>query len=138
PLFVSQVLHILERPFPGGVTADLLPRMIDDADLAGKWFGFRDQGEIIRLRPDFVDIVLEPRQIRGGVVGYKKAGYVYYEDGDRGKSGVAFLPDEGAHFAPNPAPLSPWPGMSRLTPVIREVQSDKLATQPKQIGRAHV
>lgn len=132
PLFGTQELNILERPFPGGVTADLLARMIDDADLAGNWFGFRDQGEIIRLRPDFVDIVLEPRQLRGGVVGYKKAGYVYYEDGDRGKSGVAFLPDEVAHFAPNPDPLSPWRGMSWLTPIIREVQSDKLATQHKQ------
>lgn len=124
-LFGTQALQPLERPFPGGVTADLLARMIDDADLAGNWYGFRDLDEIVRLRPDWVDIALERRIVRGGQVGWRKRGYVYYEDGDRGRSGVPMRLDEVAHFAPNPDPLASWRGMSWLTPVIREIQSDK-------------
>lgn len=132
PLFGSEALRILERPFPGGVTGDLLARVIDDADLAGNWYGFRDLNEALRLRPDWVDIALEPRIVRGSQVGYRKAGYMYYEDGNRDKDGVPFSVDEVAHFAPNPDPTSPWRGMSWLTPVIREVASDKQATVHKQ------
>lgn len=132
PLFGNEALRVLERPFPGGVTGDLLARMIDDADLAGNWYGFRDLNETVRLRPDWVDIALEPRIIRGGRVGYRKAGYMYYEGGTRDKDGIPFSVDEIAHFAPNPDPTSPWRGMSWLTPVIREVAADKQATTHKQ------
>lgn len=124
-LFGTTALVPLENPFPGGVTADLLARMIDDADLAGNWYGYRDVSDIVRLRPDWVDIALEPRVIRGGQVGWRKRGYLYYEDGDRGREGVAFSLSEVAHFAPNPDPLANWRGMSWLTPVIREIQADK-------------
>lgn len=132
PLFGTDALRPLERPFPGGVTADLLARMIDDADLAGNWYGFRDQDEIVRLRPDWVDIALAPRIVRGSQVGYRKAGYAYYEDGNRDKDGVPFRLDEIAHFAPNPDPTSPWRGMSWLSPVIREIVADKQTTIHKQ------
>lgn len=132
PLFGTEALRVLERPFPGGVTGDLLARMIDDADLAGNWYGYRDLNETVRLRPDWVDIALTPRIIRGGQVGFKKAGYVYYEGGGRGHEGVPFSVDEISHFAPNPDPISPWRGMSWLTPVIREIAADKQATTHKQ------
>jgi hypothetical protein len=132
PLFGTDDLKPLERPFPGGTTGDLLARMIDDADLAGNWFGFRDLSELVRLRPDWVDIMLAPRMLRGGQVGHRKLGYAYYEGGDRDQDPVVFTADEVAHFAPYPDPLSPWRGMSWLTPVIREIQSDKQATQHKQ------
>lgn len=131
-LFGTEALRPLERPFPGGVTADLLARMIDDADLAGNWFGVRDGDDVVRLRPDWVDIALAPRIIRGRHVGYKKIGYVYFEGGDRGQEGVPFLLEEVAHFAPNPDPLFSWRGMSWLTPVLREISSDKQATLHKQ------
>lgn len=132
PLFGNDSLNVLERPFPGGVTSDLLARMIDDADLTGNWFGYRDLNEVVRLRPDWVDIALTPRMIRGGQVGFRKAGYLYYEGGNRDNSGVPFAVDEVSHFAPNPDPTSPWRGMSWLTPVIREVIADKQATVHKQ------
>lgn len=133
PLFGTSALGPLEKPFPGGVTADLLARMIDDADLAGNWFGFRDQNEIVRLRPDWVDIALEPRTIvrgdkRYSPVGFRKRGYMYFEGGDRAKAGVPLTLSEVAHFAPNPDPVASWRGVSWLTPVIREIQSDKQMT----------
>lgn len=130
-LFGSQALAPIERPYIGGVTADLLARMLDDADLAGNWFGYRDLNEIVRLRPDWVDIILEPRMLRGGQVGYRKYGYLYYENGHRDKEGVPFLADEVAHFAPIPDPTANWRGMSWLTPVAREVAADKAMTVHK-------
>jgi hypothetical protein len=132
-LFGNPALAPIERPFPGGVTADLLARMLDDADLAGNWFGWhdKDNDEVVRLRPDWVDIVLEPRMVRGGQVGYRKLGYLYYEGGMRDQGGVPFLVDEVSHFAPIPDPTAQWRGMSWLTPVIREIAADKAMTAHK-------
>lgn len=130
-LFGDKSLAPIERPFIGGVTADMLARMLDDADLAGNWFAYRDLNEVVRLRPDWVDIVLEPREFRGGQVGWRKFGYLYFENGNRDKEGVPFLADEVAHFAPIPDPTANWRGMSWLTPIAREVAADKAMTVHK-------
>jgi hypothetical protein len=142
-MFGSASLSVLEQPWVGGTTQDLLSRAIQDADLAGNSYwvdaaqvsaadaleGVRvpgPQAELVRLRPDWVNIVLAPRKIRGGQVGWRRLGYVYWEDGPGGESDpVAFLPDEVVHFAPNPDPLATYRGMSWLTPVLREVENDK-------------
>lgn len=142
-MFGSRDLAVLEQPWVGGTTQDLLLRVIQDADLAGNSYwvdaaqvgradqleGVRvagPQAELVRLRPDWVNIVLAPRMIRGGQVGWRRLGYVYWEDGPGGPSEpVAFLPDEVVHFAPNPDPLATYRGMSWLTPVLREVENDK-------------
>lgn len=141
-LFGDPSLSVLERPWTGGTTGDLLSRMILDADMAGNWFGVELDGEIVRLRPDWVDIVLAPRYgPRGGVVGMKKVGYIYYEGGKNAQGGLygepaadpeVFLADEVAHFAPSPDPLANYRGMSWLTPVVREIQADSQATRHKQ------
>jgi hypothetical protein len=130
-LFGTQELGILETPWAGGTTGDLLARMILDADFAGSSYNTRIGDEVVRLRPDWVDIVLAPRDTAFGQVGLKCAGYAYYNDGDRKKTPVIFLPEEVAHFAPYPDPLANYRGMSWLTPVVREIQSDRAATQHK-------
>jgi hypothetical protein len=130
-LFGTQELGILETPWAGGTTGDLLARMILDADFAGSSYSTRIGDEVVRLRPDWVDIVLAPRDTAYGQVGLKCAGYAFYNDGDRKKSPVIFLPEEVAHFAPYPDPLATYRGMSWLTPVIREIQADRAATQHK-------
>lgn len=138
-LFGSQDLSLLERPWEGGTTGDLLSRMLLDADLAGNSYTARIDGELVRLRPDWVQIALAPREIHGIgpngetlVVGSKRAGYLYFEGGPReSKVPAVFLPNEVAHFAPYPDPLYSYRGMSWLTPVIREIQSDQLATKHK-------
>jgi hypothetical protein len=140
-LFGNADLSILERPAPGVTTGDLLSRMMLDADFAGNWFGTIIDEELVRMRPDWVDIVLAPRYGRnGGQVGFRKLGYIYYEGGKNaqgvyGKPQVQpepFLASEVAHFAPSPDPLAEYRGMSWLTPVVREVMSDGLATLHKQ------
>lgn len=132
-LFGQPELGILERPWTGGTTGDLAARMILDADMAGNFFAAEIDGEIARMRPDWVEIVLTERYDRTGrQVGWKRLGYLYYEGGKAtGKAPAPFLPDEVVHFAPMPDPLATWRGMSWLTPVVREVMADTQATKHK-------
>lgn len=125
-LFGNDSLALLERPWVGGTTQDLLSRMIQDADLAGNSYWTTWQGEMVRLRPDWVDIVLEPRIYLDGVLGYRKVGYLYTEGGYRagGSEPIPLLTGEVAHFAPHPDPLATYRGMSWLTPVLREIRND--------------
>jgi hypothetical protein len=143
-MFGSTDLEILERPWIGATTGDLLARMLLDADLAGNSFWVEFDGELVRLRPDWVEIIVTPRWVtRFGEltteedpdrrqVGWIKLGYMFYEGGQRpGVKPAAFLPDDVVHFAPNPDPLATFKGMSWLTPVIREIQADTQATKHK-------
>lgn len=131
-------LAIMERPWEGGTTADLLAKMITDADLAGNaYVTNRFPGELTRLRPDWVDIILEPRVVRDEfsedlfTLGWRKIGYAYYEDGARHEDPTILLPSEVAHFAPIPDPTATYRGMSWLTPVIREQLADSAMTEHK-------
>lgn len=138
--FGDQTLTLLERPWPGGTTQDLLSRMIQDADLAGNSYWVRQGDELVRLRPDWVQIVGKPRTMdtrtggRGtGQVGWTKVGYLYIEGGAASQNeGVPFTVDEVAHFAPIPDPLAVFTGMSWLTPILREIQADQAMTRHKR------
>lgn len=133
-LYSSQDLRVFEAPWAGGTTQDLLAKMITDADLSGNCYLTMVGGEIVRLRPDWVDIVLAPRDVSvptdGGLamgcLGLKKVGYLYWEGGrGQSKHPVPLLPDEVCHFAPLTDPLATYRGMSWLTPLLREIQSDR-------------
>lgn len=142
-LWGDESLRLLETPWRGGTTQDLLSRMIQDADLAGAFIAYRDTslarmgtsdlGEIVRLRPDWVQSVLRKRTYAGGQVGWDRVGFVYWEGGKHsGADPVPFLADEITYFAPIPDPLAPFRGMSWLTPVIREIQNDGLMNKHKR------
>jgi hypothetical protein len=111
-LFGTPDLELLERPWVGGTTGDLLARMILDADFAGNSFTANIDGELVRLRPDWVDMLLERRETSVGRAGYRIVGYAFYDDGARKKPATVFLPEEVAHFAPYPDP-SPRTGGCR-------------------------
>ncbi len=130
--FGTPDLQILETPWPGGTTQDMLSRMIQDADLAGNSFWTPQNGEMVRLRPDWVDIVVAPRMMGDGrgQIGWKIFGYVYWERGYGSESDpVGLLPEEVCHFAPIPDPLLSFRGMSWLTPILREIQADMSMTR---------
>jgi len=127
-LFGSDALALLENPWPGGTTGDLLTRSIQDADLAGNSFNARMSGGIRRLRPDWTDIVLGSRMETtkpGLAADAEVIGYLYHPGGrDKGGEPLTFLREEVAHFAPIPDPTARFRGMSWLTPVIREIRAD--------------
>ena len=122
-LFGSDALAILENPWPGGTTGELLARMEQDVSLAGNAFIRRDGDRLIRLRPDWVDIMHKDCEVLG---------YVYWEDG-RGHNEPEFFPVEDvAHWSPIPDPVSTYRGMSWLTPVVREINADLSMTEYKR------
>jgi phage portal protein BeeE len=124
-LFGTAHLQILERPWVGGTTQDMLARMIQDADLHGNSYWTVIDGQLVRLRPDWVDVVARRRMHNGGQVGWEKLGYIYTEGGRGNATVVPFKASDVCHFAPIPDPLSRFIGMSWLTPILREIQSDQ-------------
>lgn len=133
-LFGTPALSPLEVPWPGGTTQDLLQRMLLDADLAGNSYVIRDGPYLARLRPDWVQIILEPIVINGGIVGYRKVGYTFHNGGidvcpiDK----VAlFTASQVAHFAPTPDPDANYRGQSWLGACIREIQNDSTMERHK-------
>jgi phage portal protein BeeE len=137
-LFGDASLAILEQPWVGGTTGDLLARMLLCADFAGNAYVWRNGNELVVLRPDWVEIILgerhytDPSGATRGVVGLEKLGYLYRHGGvGGGNEPVYFLPEDVAHFAPMPDPLAQYRGMSWLTPVVREIRADDAATNHK-------
>jgi HK97 family phage portal protein len=136
-LFGNPDLKRLERPWPGGTTGDLLKRMIQYADLGGNSYVARVPGNrLMCLRPDWTTIVIgshDDADVAAWDVNAELIGYIYQPGGQAGgRTPVVFLADEVAHFAPIPDPEARFRGMSWLTPVIREIQADKAASDHKQ------
>lgn len=141
-LFGSKDLRILERPWPGGTTADLLARQELDVSRAGNSFTRRlrrgrDDQRLVQLRPDWTIVVLgseEDAEHPMEAADTTLVGYLWAPQGDRDQGGRAkfFTPDEVAHYAPYPDPEFHYVGMSWITPAIREVLGDNLMTDHKR------
>jgi phage portal protein BeeE len=129
-LFGTRELGILERPWPGGNTSDLLARALQDADLAGNNYYVRRAGPTARrMPPDWVWLILDRP---GEEIDAEVVGYAYYPGGRHGGRDPIILPvDEVAHFAPIPDPQAKYRGMTWMTPVIREVMADQAAVAHK-------
>ncbi|MGH3678253.1 MAG: hypothetical protein ACRDU5_21465, partial [Mycobacterium sp.] len=123
-LFGMSSLRLLERPWPSGTTAELLARMIQHADIGGNSYVLRRGDRLHMMRPDWVSIVMGSRLEPDNPAVAEDAeliGFMYMPMGSEGSARL-YLPDEVAHFAPEPDPLSHFRGMSWLTPIIREIQ----------------
>lgn len=115
-------LRFLDRPWPGGTSAELLARIEQDTSLAGNYYINRDGDRLQRLRPDWVDIVTDGRE---------PMAYAYYVGGDRGKRPRVLLADEVAHGNPYPDPVKAFVGNSWVSSVVRDVLADKAMTAHK-------
>jgi hypothetical protein len=135
-LFGNKNLDILDTPWPGGTTQDLIMRAEQDVTTAGTFFVVREDGmggtpdRLRRLRPDWCEFILTapPNEaVASDVVGVK-----YTAGGCRGGGPYKlYLLDEIAFWAPIPDPDALFRGMSWLTPVMEELQADKAATTHK-------
>jgi Phage portal protein len=134
--WTSSALAPLEQPWTNGTTADLVSRMEWHAGIAGNSYVTNWQpGRLRVLRPDWVAIVYgsqrEPddpaHALDGDVIGY------VYQNGGVFSAGEPRIltPDTVSHWAPQPDPLNAGIGMSWITPAVREIQGDVLATQHK-------
>lgn len=128
-LYGTPDLALLESPWPGGTTGELLARMEQDASLAGNSFTRNAGTRLERLRPDRVAlIVAEMDDGTEQVVAYE------YDRCGRGFGEMEeiYLPDEVAHWSPIPDPTALYRGMSWLTPVVQEINADMAMTSHKQ------
>ncbi len=139
-------LALLDRPWPGATTGDLLARMETDVSLAGNAFltTTDDTGRygrsatgpgrrVVRMRPDRVTIVAGSRSGRADALDVQAVGYAYRPAGGAtgGEDDVLLPAADVAHYAPIPDPMHRWRGMSWLTPILREIEGDKAATVHK-------
>jgi phage portal protein BeeE len=131
-MFGNRDLGVLETPWPNGTTGDLTSRMEWDAGLAGNAFVLRQPGRLRVLRPDWTAILYgsqEDPDWPTGAIDAELLGYVYANRGIGNGDPHLLLPDEVAHWSPLPDPEKTGLGMSWLTPAIREMQGDRLATE---------
>lgn len=132
-LFGTEELTLLEEPWPGGSTGELLARMEQDASLSGNAFIRSDGQQLERLRPDLVTIVSVLDDDGFGRSMRRVVGYAYDARGvdpDRGLE--MYDVGEVAHWSPIPDPLATFRGMSWLTPVVREIDADTAMTEYKR------
>jgi len=121
-------LDVMDHPWPGAATGDLLARAIQDADWAGNFYATRKGNVIYRMRPDWCNLIIGG----GDDIEAKLLGLAYYPGGEWSGADPVFLQrSEFAHFAPYPDPTARFRGMSWLTPVIREVAADNATTNHK-------
>jgi phage portal protein BeeE len=133
-LFGTPELAVFEKPWNNATTGDLLARAIQDVDLNGNFFAVREGKRLRRLRPDWVDVILTAPPAEA--VKSDVAGYIYKPDGvdDPGKWEIYPISGENgkvAHWAPIPDPAMQYKGMTWMTPVLKEIQADQMATEHK-------
>lgn len=137
-MFGTKDLSVLERPWPNGTTGQLIARMEWHGGVAGNaYVTNRTPGRLRVLRPDWTAIVYgsesDPDYYPGLALDGELLGYVFQVGGigSAGSKPMFLMPDEVAHWAPMPDPLHAGIGMSWITPAVREIQGDQLATEHK-------
>jgi hypothetical protein len=132
--FGNPDLGLLERPWKNGTTGEMVSRMEWHAGLAGNAFVRREPARLRLLRPDWTAIIhgsqSEP-EWPSGALDAELIGYVYANRGVGIGEPHFLLPKDMAHWAPLPDPEMTDLGMSWLTPAIREMQGDRLASEHK-------
>jgi hypothetical protein len=123
---------LLAHPWPGATTGDLLKYLITDNDFAGNAFVARRRNRLVRMRPDWTQIIHGSPDPNGNLwdLDAELLGYAYQPGGKAGGRPLVFLDvSEVAHFATTPDPLTKVRGMSWLTPIVREVMADEAMTE---------
>jgi phage portal protein BeeE len=149
-LFGSTGLELLERPWPGGTTGELLAHMEQDVSLAGNfWATVADDAgrlgaaatgpgrRIVRMRPDWVTLIIGSRSGDPWALDARVLSILYEPksspiSGQPRADAVQLLPEEVCHYSPIPDPTARFRGMSWLTPVLREIEADTAATEHKR------
>lgn len=137
-LFGTPALDVLDTPWPGGTTQDLLMRAEQDVTCGGTAFWAREEdrdGERVRrLRPDWCEFILTAppdKAVQADVVGIKYTAGGVWSGGPSELYLVGGRFAEAAFWAPIPDPDALYRGMSWLSPVIEEMQADQAATAHK-------
>lgn len=146
PLFDSPELRLIDRPWQNGTTAELVSRMEVVSSLAGNYYGTTadDQGRlgkaavgpgrrIVHMNPEWTEIIIDSKTADPWSLDARIVAFRYTPRGVNGvrDDAVVLLPEEVAHYSPIPDPIARFRGMSWLTPILTEIESDKAATLHK-------
>lgn len=132
-LFGNETLRILEEPWEGATTGELLVQAELDVFAAGNsyWTRDLDSGYLLRFDPAKVKIltigVYDPTY--GRIIGERLFGYAYCE---HGMPPVIFEPQEIAHYKPYPDLTNRFVGRSWISSCITDVDADDALTQHKR------
>jgi phage portal protein BeeE len=134
-LFGTQALSVLEEPWPGATTRDLLIQAELDVALAGNSYWVRDPERpsyLLRLDPSCVSILTERSRddVWGYPLGERLLAYVHRVDRDQV---VFYEPTEIAHYKPIPDRMNRFIGMSWLNPCLPDIESDVAMTEHKRV-----
>ncbi len=123
-------LTLLNHPWPGGTTGDLLKVMLIDADLAGISYVARpEMGQRLeRLRPDWVKILWDRPIWEPGA---NPLAYGYTPGGP-GSDPVVYPASEVAYFSLAPNPLSPRIGVPWIASALPQLMSHQAASLHKR------
>lgn len=105
--------------------------LIIDNDLAGNFYGYRDQSSVTRLRPDWVQLAYDKPLDAWNA---QLAAVLYYEGGMAGKGpddAIRFMPEDVIHWYDRPDPERKGLGMSWISPIAREIAADNAANTHK-------
>jgi phage portal protein BeeE len=142
-LFGTPNLGLLETPWQGGTTGELLTRAEQDVSMGGNFYVVKETTaagpRLRRLRPDWTQLILteDPTiATKADVAGimYTPGGGRFVPSGSDYRAPARaefYLKEEFAHWAPIPDPDALYLGMSWITPVLSEIYADKAATEHK-------
>ncbi len=133
-LFGTSDLQILEEPWPGHTTRDLLTQVEMDVVTQGQSYWVKNDGYLLRLEGSKVYIVTESvyeAALTGNQVGERLSYYVYKPDNDA-RHWTTFLPEEVCHYMPYPNPQNRFIGQSWLSPCLPDIVTDEAITAHKQ------
>lgn len=130
-MYGTPALRILEQPWAGATTGDLLSRMEVDASLFGNAYFVKVGQELVRLDPTKVSIATADisDMVTGKPYGKQLVGYSYADD--QGKEAAFWTPAEMVHYRPLPDPEHPFRGASWLSPILPDVSADREMTAYK-------
>lgn len=122
----------LRTPWPGGTTGQLVTQIEVDVSLAGAAYIRNYRGRLVRLRPDYLEVISGAKDRQHELQGIIDVlGYRYWPEGKHVGDPIGLLPKEVAAIVPMPDPLAKAPviGQSWIRSVAQEVDSDSLMTQ---------
>ena len=130
----TRELDVLERPWSGGVTADLLSRMELHASTAGTAYVRRVKNRLRLLNPLWVTVVIGSEEDVDHPAEAGDAEIIGWLYTPPNAKGTILLPGqrELAMYAPLPDPDNNFLGMSWVTPVIRDISADNLSMLHKR------
>ena len=131
-LFGTQALGLLEHPWPGASTGDLLGRMEVDVSMYGNSYWFQSAPNALTwLDPTHMRILTgDAEGPSGKTVGSTLLGYQAVDQ--KGHVLENFLPKEIIHYRPIADPDHPFRGLSWLASLLGEVTTDQYISDFKR------